>query len=159
MLKPLAQCIPLPTLCCYCRGGEDERDGGLNWTPTQQYYFINRLSLSIKVITRICLAYVSTRTGAFMCTITDHKLGDSCLCLSSVFFIMNCQFLSNTFYQSFVLCLILPFDIQSVESYWQLPFGFYTKYPRNLSLTFIIFSNQLPVEKSTDNESAFVSLS
>lgn len=72
---------------------------------------------------------------------------------------MNCQFLSNTFYQSFVLCLILPFDIQSVESYWQLLFGFYTKYHRNLSLTIIIFSNQLPVEKSTDNESAFVPLS
>lgn len=47
---------PLPTLCCYCRGGEDERDRGLNSTPTQWHYSINRLSLSIKVITRGCMS-------------------------------------------------------------------------------------------------------
>lgn len=69
MLKPLAPWNPLPTLCCYCRGGEDERDRGLNWTPTQQYYSINRLSLSIKVITRGCLVHVCERTGALMCSI------------------------------------------------------------------------------------------
>lgn len=95
MLKPLAWCISLPTLCCYCRGGEDERDRGLNWTPTQQYYSINRLSLSIKVITRTCLVHVCRRCFRSMGLLLWSFSSQSCLCfpkfthLFVVFFILS----------------------------------------------------------------------